>query len=280
MNLNKIPNKLGVMQGRLVPQESKKIQSFPWKNWKKEIRICGKNNFKILEWTVDSQNFHRNPINLKSCRKTINNLKKKYRVKTHSLTADFFMHRPFFKEKKKSNFLEEIQKINTILDNSKKIGIKYIIIPLVDNSSIKKFKNLNLFLRTMKSQEKTLRKNKQMILFESDFGPKKLFKFIKKFNNKYFGINYDTGNSASLGNNLKEEKILFKFIKNIHIKDRFYKGKTTRLGTGDYDFELFSRYIKKFNYKGNFIFQTARKKNKDINEIIINKKFFLGKFKE
>ena len=35
MNLNKIPNKLGVMQGRLVPQESKKIQSFPWKNWKK-----------------------------------------------------------------------------------------------------------------------------------------------------------------------------------------------------------------------------------------------------
>ena len=80
MNLNKIPNKLGVMQGRLVPQESKKIQSFPWKNWKKEIRICGKNNFKILEWTVDSQNFHRNPINLKSCRKTINNLKKKYEI--------------------------------------------------------------------------------------------------------------------------------------------------------------------------------------------------------
>ena len=70
MNLNKIPNKLGVMQGRLVPQESKKIQSFTWKNWKKEIRICEKNNFKILEWTVDHHN-------LKSCRKTINNIKKK-----------------------------------------------------------------------------------------------------------------------------------------------------------------------------------------------------------
>ena len=83
----------------------------------------------------------------------------------------------------------------------------------------------------MKSQEKkTLRKNKQMILFESDFEPKKLFKFIKKFNSKYFGINYDTGNSASLGHNLKEEIVLFKYIKNIHIKDRFYKGKTTRLG--------------------------------------------------
>ena len=280
MNLNKIPNKLGVMQGRLVPQESKKIQSFPWKNWKKEIRICGKNNFKILEWTVDHHKFYQNPINLKSCRKTINNLKIKHKVKTYSLTADFFMHKPFFKEKKKSNFLEEIQKLNTILDNSKKIGIKYVIIPLVDNSSIKKFKNLNLFFKTMKSQEKTLRKNKQMILFESDFEPKKLFKFIKKFNSKYFGINYDTGNSASLGHDLKEEIILFKYIKNIHIKDRFYKGKTTRLGTGDYNFKLFSRYIKKFNYKGNFIFQTARKKNKDINEIIINKKFFLGKFKE
>ena len=68
------------------------------------------------------------------------------------------MHKPFFKEKKKINFSEEIHKLDTILDNSKKIGIKYVIIPLVDNSSIKKFKNLNLFFKTMKSQEKTLRK--------------------------------------------------------------------------------------------------------------------------
>ena len=268
------------MQGRMVPQESKKIQSFPWNNWRKEFKICKNYDFKILEWTVDSYKFDHNPINLKHYPKIINNLKKKYKIRIDSLTADFFMHRPFFKERSKNNFYKEAGKLFSILNNSKKINIKYIVVPLVDNSSIKKMKNLNLFFKIMKSLEKTLKKNNQMILFESDFNPKKLLKFIKKFNDKYFGINYDTGNSACLGNKLEEEKAFFKYVKNIHIKDRFYKGKTTRLGKGNYNFMLFSRYIKKFNYKGNFIFQTARKKNKDISEIIINKKFFLDKFKK
>ena len=32
--------KLGFMQGRLVPPEQNKIQSFPWKNWDKEFKIA------------------------------------------------------------------------------------------------------------------------------------------------------------------------------------------------------------------------------------------------
>ena len=35
--------------------------------------------------------------------------------------------------------------------------------------------------------------------------------FIKRFDSKYFGINYDTGNSASLGYKLKDEISYFKF---------------------------------------------------------------------
>ena len=36
-------NKIGIMQGRLVPREIKsRIQSFPFKNWKKEIILLKK----------------------------------------------------------------------------------------------------------------------------------------------------------------------------------------------------------------------------------------------
>ena len=31
---------IGFMQGRLVPDERNKIQSFPWKNWKKEFQLA------------------------------------------------------------------------------------------------------------------------------------------------------------------------------------------------------------------------------------------------
>ena len=93
--------KLGAMQGRLVKREIKfRMQSFPWKNWKKEFKILKENKFNLLEWTVDSEKFTSNPINTKKGRKKINELKKKFKVKINSLTADFFMEKPFFKEKK------------------------------------------------------------------------------------------------------------------------------------------------------------------------------------
>ena len=41
---------IGFMQGRLSPMQGKKIQSFPWKNWKNEFEIGKGLNFKIMEW--------------------------------------------------------------------------------------------------------------------------------------------------------------------------------------------------------------------------------------
>ena len=115
-----------------------------------------------------------------------------------------------------------------------------------------------------------------MILFESDFAPKVLLKFIKRFDTRFFGINYDTGNSASLGYKFENEIIYFKFVKNIHLKDRLYNGETKRLGEGDFNFKKFISFIIRNKYKGNFIFQTARSKyNKHLEEIIINKKYVI-----
>ena len=62
MKINML-NKLGIMQGRLVPREIKsRIQSFPWKNWKKEIHLAKKNKIKYIEWTLDYRNFLLNPL--------------------------------------------------------------------------------------------------------------------------------------------------------------------------------------------------------------------------
>ncbi len=102
------------------------------------------------------------------------------------------------------------------------------------------------------------------------------WKFIKNFNDENFGINYDLGNSASLSYNLEDEFNTYgKYIKNIHIKDRIKDGKTVRLGQGSVNFKKFFKLIKKINYKGPFILQTARseKKGGDYNELKINLNF-------
>ena len=58
-----VSKRLGFMQGRLIRSEKKNtIQYFPAKNWKKELRIANKNNFKFMEWTINSENLKKNPL--------------------------------------------------------------------------------------------------------------------------------------------------------------------------------------------------------------------------
>ena len=262
------------MQGRLVPSEKKKsIQYFPSKNWKKEIKIASENNLNILEWTINLENMLKNPIYNGNVEEIIK-LKKKYNIEIPSITVDYFMQKPFFKYKQKKT--QEFIKNNLvkIIKNSEKVKIKYIIFPLVDNGSIKSMKEENLLILEIKKMIRILNK-KTKILFETDYKPNKVIKFIKKFNSQKIGINYDSGNSAGLGYSFEQEKKYLKYVHNIHIKDKIFKGKTVRLGQGNWDYITFFNYVKK-KYKKNFILQTARAKdNKHIKEILINKNFIL-----
>ena len=72
-------------------------------------------------------------------------------------------------------------------------------------------------------------------------------------------LNYDMGNSASLGYDPKEEiDILSKYIVNVHIKDRKLAGDTVPLGKGSVDFNSVLQNLKKINYKGDLILKYAR----------------------
>ena len=54
--------RIGFMQGRLSPIERNRIQSFPFEFWENEIKIASKNDFNIIEWTIDSFLIDQNPI--------------------------------------------------------------------------------------------------------------------------------------------------------------------------------------------------------------------------
>ena len=269
--------KLGFMQGRLVNSEKKNvIQYFPEKNWPKELKIAKKINLKIIEWTINNENLKKNPFyngELNKLKKII----KDYRIQIPSITNDYFMQKPFFKKKNKKNRYRILDNLKEIILNGNKVGVKYHIFPLVDNSSIVSKTEEKILINEIKKLLKFLGKN-SYILFEIDYKPEKIIKFMKKFKTKKVGINYDTGNSAGLGYDFIDEVKYFKYVKNVHIKDRILNGKTIRLGKGNWDYKKFFKLIKN-KYKGNFILQTARSKNnKHVEEIIINKNFFENEY--
>tara|TARA_A100001234_G_scaffold211456_1_gene212040 strand:+ start:2006 stop:2827 length:822 start_codon:yes stop_codon:yes gene_type:complete len=270
--------KIGFMQGRLVDTEKKNaIQYFPEKNWLKELKIAKKINFKIMEWTINYENIKKNPLfngNLKELKKIIKSTK----IQIPSITNDYFMQKPFFKKKNFKNKYQILENLKKIILNGNKIGVKYHIFPLVDNGSINRICEEKILIHEIRKLTKFLNKNSK-ILFESDYRPQKITQFIKKFKTKKVGINYDTGNSAGLDYNFDEEIKYFKYVKNIHIKDRILNGNTTRLGKGNWNYKKFFKLIKG-KYEGNFILQTARsQKKRHVEEIIINKKFFENEYK-
>ena len=70
------------------------------------------------------------------------------------------------------------------------------------------------------------------IVFESDYEPAALARFIAQLGPD-FGVNYDIGNSASLGFDPAEEIGAYGArIRNVHVKDRVRGGTTVPLGTG------------------------------------------------
>lgn len=259
----------GVMQGRLSKKIGNKIQAFPYKNWRIEFLKAKKLGLRSIEWTLDYKNLKKNPILTKQGQAQIKHLSKKNLVKVNSITGDCFMQNPFWKKKNNQKLLDDLIKI---INSCKILKIKYIVVPLVDNGSIINQRDEKNLFKSCSYILKFLKSSNTKIIFESDFPPKKLKNFIEKFDKRYFGINYDAGNSAGLGYKIDDEfKFYGKYICNVHIKDRIKHGKTIRLGNGNANFLKLFKNLKKIKYSQDLILQTARSKsNQHMEEIKIN----------
>ena len=253
------------MQGRLSIKEFDKIQSFPLDNWKNEFAVANLMNLKKMEWTIDYDFFYKNPLMSTSYHEEIKNLKKIYKINIDSVTCDFLMNKPFWKIKNNKRLINDFE---FFLKNCIRLSIKKIIIPLVDNGSLKNKKEEKILKNVLNKMVKKKKFRNLIFLFESDFISKKIKFFFRDLNKKNFGINYDLGNSASLGHHVKQDfEEYSNLIKNVHLKDRKLKGNTVKFGKGSADFLSLFKYLKKINYKGNLILQSARSQNNnDIKE--------------
>ena len=254
-------NRLGVMQGRLVEPSPGKIQEFPKKYWESEFPILRNLGIHLLEWTIDWQGIDDNPILNESEIPKIVKLQIENELVIPSATLDCFMQFPCWHDDfSESSFL----RYKILLENGRTLGLKYLVLPLVDASSINSDYKLESLFDFCERITPHLISAEVQIVFESDYSSLDLLDFISKFDSRYFGVNYDIGNSASLGYSPKNEIESYgDWIKNVHVKDRVFGGSTVPLGEGSADFETVFGTLASINYAGNFILQTARSSTGD-----------------
>ena len=259
-------SRIGFMQGRLSELVDGRIQAFPWDSWQTEFILAKEIGIQLIEWTIDSKEVECNPILLSEEHNSIIKLANANNISISSVTDDFFMENPPW-----NSDIKEVDRIHrNILTGMEIVGSRILVVPLVDNSTILDENIEANFFDFIAKLESALRKHSIKIAIESDFEPKKLSKFISKFDPEIIGINYDIGNSASLGFDPYEELNLYgDRVINVHVKDRLLGGTTVPLGSGNANLPKTIQLLEKVGYKGNYVLQTARSQDGKHTEAIV-----------
>jgi hexulose-6-phosphate isomerase len=268
---------IGIMQGRLSPMINNQIQAFPYAYWENEFKIASENNIHSIEWIIDK---YENPITDEKKISQIQKLSSKYNVKINSLCCDFFMDNLLFRISKDEQS-KNVVILKKLIKYAHTLGIKILEIPLVDSSSMKNGEEEDELIINLKEVIQDAKDLGIFIGLETDYHPQKIMKLLKKINDDSIVLNYDTGNSASLGFDSKEELTLIgKYIKNIHIKDRKLHGSTVPFGEGDVNFDLFFSTLKNIDYTGDLILQGVRIENENPETTCVKYRDFVMKYIE
>ena len=175
---------------------------------------------------------------------------------SYSACIDYVINNSLFNGSESQETLIYVLKF---IKQIKKLNIKKLILPLLENSAIDISKKdqivdkLNIILQECKSYGIE-------IVIESVAKASDLLKILEALNNSNLGCVYDTGNRHEISNPIDEITYLNKHIKHIHIKDKRNR-ENVIIGTGNVDFLSIFKILKKIKYEGSFCFETNRGNN-------------------
>ncbi len=250
--------KIAVMQGRLVPPWNGHFQSFPIDRWRDEFPLAAAAGLDAIEWIYDSVSESDNPIGSDKGLAEVRELCKKYGVAVVSVCADYFMECPLARGGEKE-LEERFQRLRWLLERCTVAGVQRVVLPFVDNSRIENGDDEGLAVKVLGRALKFAEKAGVELHLETSLDPQGFRSLLAKLPHPLLKVNYDSGNSSSLGYDPREEIAAYgDRIGSVHIKDRIRGGGTVPLGTGDANIPVLLTELFRVGYKGDFVMQIAR----------------------
>jgi L-ribulose-5-phosphate 3-epimerase UlaE len=249
---------LGVMQGRLLPKYLGRYQAHPVGYWQDEFPLAADLGLDLIEFILDYNDWEQNPLMSSSGIESIAKNIAATGVAVRSICADYFMVAPLHSVDK--CVVRQSQTVlNSLIEHSTGIGVTDIVIPCVDASSLKDEAASERFYSGMMPVIATAECFDVNLALETDLPATSFAAVLKRFASTRVKVNYDTGNSASLGYTPQQEIAAYgDYITDVHIKDRVLGGGSVELGSGDMDFDLFFKSLPSGNSDMFFIMQAYR----------------------
>jgi hexulose-6-phosphate isomerase len=250
--------RIGIMQGRLVPPIGDRIQAFPAKRWRDEFPAARAAGLASIEWIYDVGCDEVNPIATDAGLAEMRALAAEHEIEVVSLCADYFMLEPLLKGTAAER-AARVEKLGWLFDRCEKAGVQRIVLPFVDNSKLETDADLGELVALLKQMALRAAKGGLEIHLETSLPPARFALLLEKTAEPSVKVNYDSGNSASLGFRAEEEFAAYgPSIGSVHIKDRLLHGSTVPLGQGNADLAGLRDRLEKARYEGDIILQVAR----------------------
>ena len=257
----------GIMQGRLVPPEGGRFQSFPRERWRDEFPRAQAAGIEYIEWIVDAYGEDVNPVLSDAGLREFDALKAQHGIATLGICADWFMDYPLLR----STVAERVERecfLHWLLPVAKRIGARYIVLPFVDASRIETYAEKDALVEILTAAAPSAEENGVELHLETDLAPAEFAELLARVPHPFVKANYDSGNSSGLGYVASEEFGAYgERIGSIHIKDRLSKAaggiKTMPLGKGSADFDDVFACMKHIGYDRPITLQVARGEDDD-----------------
>lgn len=249
---------LGVMQGRLLPKYRGRYQAHPCGYWQDEFPLAASLGLASIEFIVDFEDADKNPLMRDSGPDEILALCKKTGVTVKSVCADYFMDSPLHGVDEKSA-RASAQALSRLMRNCARVGIEDVVIPCVDRSRLKDRTDCEEFSARLLPLVESAAKSRLRLSLETDLAPEPFSELLHGLDPAVVTVNYDMGNSASLGYDATQEFAAYGTrISDVHIKDRALGGGSVPLGTGAMDFQKVFKLLANLSYRGPLIMQAFR----------------------
>ena len=270
-------NAVGIMQGRLLPSRSGQIQAFPGPRWREEFPLASQAGLDCIEWIYDvndAEQQEANPLASDGGIDEILRLSRSWGVAVRSICADCFMKKRLIAADGLAD-LESVERLRWLLGRSAKLGVRYIILPFVDSSSLRSVEECQTLAHLLSELTPAVERGGAELHLETDLPPEQFVSLLSRLSHPLVKANYDIGNSASLGRDpAMELGVLSRWLGSVHVKDRICGGTTVRLGTGDADFPLCFRLIREAGFPGPLILQAAREDSiSEVDLAVRNRRF-------
>jgi L-ribulose-5-phosphate 3-epimerase len=265
------------MQGRLLPPIDGRIQCFPSDRWREEFSLAAQAGMMCIEWIYEVGTESVNPLRTDEGIAEINRLSRESGTTVLSMCADYYMEDRLVKRGGEPNETA-VRHLEWLIGRAGMLGIRYVVLPFVDASSLTSPAEVGGLRRVLEAVLPAADRADIELHLETDLRPATLADVLDEISHPAVRANYDTGNSASLGYDPREELMLLRpWLGSVHIKDRVKDGGTVPLGTGDADLVSCFRMVTAMNFAGPYILQVAREDGPSEVDLAVRNREFVAR---